>query len=607
MRKTNSRVSSASQSTASAALAATQRQAWMGFAPPEGIRGTQSSASRSRSADLVGKTKQDSGVAIEAPIHALNKEDSLHQVSSLNVLYTFSLPTIVAVFAQRSDEEREPSQLLPNEDRLRLLNYQSNFIARIENLDNLTNLVFLDFYNNSIHKLEGLDRLANLRVLMLGRNKIQRIQGLDKLLKLDVLDIHSNQISKIENLSHLTHLRVLNLEDNTISCMEGLPSASLAELNLKRNQITKVAEVQNLTHLKRLILSHNHLSAFENMVDLLLSPSLLELSMEQNPITTDQYYRLILANRIKSLKYLDGKRISEEEKRTATRIAKRETERRKESERVLTLAEERKKAIENIQGRWEREMETERRKFRGFEDYVCVGDKDDSDKDKRTSTKKGAGRRVDEKGAGGLMFTDSGQMFMYGVDSLALGEKADLSTVTSLSYQYIDMGKLSGFFSRLKRGTDVELISFSNNNINSLKKMDPLSALCLPCPFSIVIENNAITVSPFFFHYALFRLTRFSNQNVVKTLNGVAVTPDMVQEALHRFGSLRIGSQGDGDPASRLASAEACNEPREGASASEKMAAVSFVDALMKDVVETNRRRDEFDRLLPEVLQAYLN
>ncbi|KAJ3232056.1 Leucine-rich repeat-containing protein 49 [Chytriomyces hyalinus] len=599
MRKTNSRVSSASQSTASAALAATQRQAWMGFAPPEGIRGTQSSASRSRSADLV-KTKQDSGVAIEAPIHALNKEDSLHQ---------------------RSDEERElnPERVnlnrkdlrnciyLPNEDRLRLLNYQSNFIARIENLDNLTNLVFLDFYNNSIQKLEGLDRLANLRVLMLGRNKIQRIQGLDKLLKLDVLDIHSNQISKIENLSHLAHLRVLNLEDNIISCMERLPSASLAELNLKRNQITKVAEVQNLTHLKRLILSHNHLSAFENMVDLLLSPSLLELSMEQNPITTDQYYRLILANRIKSLKFLDGKRISEEEKRTATRIAKRETERRKESERVLTLAEERKKAIENIQGRWEREMEAERRKFRGFEDYVCAGDKDDGDKDERTSTRKGAGPRVDEKGAGGLMFTDSGQLFMYGVDSLALGEKADLSTVTSLSYQYIDMGKLAGPFSRLKRGTDVELISFSNNNINSLKKLDPLSALCLPRPFSIVIENNAITVSPFFFHYALFRLTRFSNQNVVKTLNGVAVTPDMVQEALHRFGSLRIGSQGDGDPAYKLASAEACDEPREaGASASEKMAAVSFVDALMKDVVETNRRRDEFGRLLLEVLQTYL-
>ncbi|KAJ3231500.1 Leucine-rich repeat-containing protein 49 [Chytriomyces hyalinus] len=602
MRKTNSRVSSASQSTASAALAATQRQAWMGFAPPEGIRGTQSSASRSRSADLV-KTKQDSGVGIDVPVHALNKEDSLHQ---------------------RTDEERElnPERInlnrkdlrnciyLPNEDRLRLLNYQSNFIARIENLDNLTNLVFLDFYNNSIHNLEGFDRLANLRVLMLGRNKIQKIQGLDKLLKLDVLDIHSNQISKIENLSHLTHLRVLNLEDNTISCMERLPSTSLAELNLKRNQITKVTGVQTLTHLKRLILSHNHLSAFDNMVDLLLSPSLLELSMEQNPITTDQYYRLILANRIKSLKYLDSKRISEEEKRTATRIAKRETERRKESERVLTLAEERKRAIENIQGRWERDMEAERRKFRGFEDYVCVGsDKDGSDSDKKTSARKGQGTRVDEKGAGGLMFTDSGQMFMYGIDSLALVEKADLSTITSLSYQYIDMAKLAGSFSRLKRGTDLELITFSNNNINSLKKLDPLSALCLPRPFSIVIENNSITASPFFFHYALFRLTRFSNNNnnVIKTLNGVAVTQEMVQEALVRFCSLRIGSQLDCDATIKPGSVETCDVSREAsAPGSEKMAASSFVDTLMKEVVETNRLRDEFDRQLPDVLQACL-
>jgi Leucine-rich repeat (LRR) protein len=49
--------------------------------------------------------------------------------------------------------------VLEGEERLRLLNYQNNFISKLENLHNLPNLIFLDLYNNQIKTMENLDQV----------------------------------------------------------------------------------------------------------------------------------------------------------------------------------------------------------------------------------------------------------------------------------------------------------------------------------------------------------------------------------------------------------------------------------------------------------------
>ena len=68
----------------------------------------------------------------------------------------------------------EPT-MRPNlgEERLRLLNYQSNTIGRMANLTGLPNLIFLDLYNNRIERIDNIGSLTGLRVLMLGKNRIQ--------------------------------------------------------------------------------------------------------------------------------------------------------------------------------------------------------------------------------------------------------------------------------------------------------------------------------------------------------------------------------------------------------------------------------------------------
>ncbi|ORY47054.1 L domain-like protein [Rhizoclosmatium globosum] len=551
--------------------------------------------------------KQDSGVSISSAADSIDKP-------VIKNLRPEDIPF------QRAEDERElnPERInlnrkslqscviLSNEERLRLLNYQTNSITKIEHLDNLRNLVFLDFYNNAIEKIEGLDYLSNLRVLMLGRNKIQKIEGLESLSKLDVLDLHANQITTVENLEPLTSLRVLNLEDNSINTLHKLPIPTLAELNLKRNQIQTIHGIQSLVNLKRLVLSNNSVASFENIIDLLLSTTLLELSLEGNPITADQYYRLILANRIKTLKYLDGKRISEEEKRTALKIAKRETERRKETERVLSQAEERKKAVDVIKRRWNLDMEIERKRHKGFMDYMGKASVDD---DGSGLNKKGKPSKSDEGAVGGLIYTEGNQMFLYGNDSLSLFEKAETTGITTIYFQYIDIKKLAGALAKVKRFFEVDTITFSDNNMNSLKKIEVLSQLSVSKPLTVVIENNAIIDSPFFFHYTLFRLCRFSHHNVIKTLNGTEITSEMLDEAVIRFGVLRAGllktaSMATMESFSREFGSDGFDatdvRPRNTITRETQ----AHVDKLLTEVVEANAKALEFERLWPLMVKA---
>jgi Leucine-rich repeat (LRR) protein len=85
---------------------------------------------------------------------------------------------------------------LLGEERVRLLNYQSNHIREISNMGGLPNLIFLDLYNNRISRISGLEAVSGLRVLMLGKNRLRVIESLDALSRIDVLDLHSNQVCR---------------------------------------------------------------------------------------------------------------------------------------------------------------------------------------------------------------------------------------------------------------------------------------------------------------------------------------------------------------------------------------------------------------------------
>lgn len=101
------------------------------------------------------------------------------------------------LYSDRLTLERQKLTVCPiidGEEHLRLLNFQHNFITRIQNISNLQRLIFLDLYDNQIEEISGLSTLRSLRVLLLGKNRIKRISNLENLKSLDVLDLHGNQV-----------------------------------------------------------------------------------------------------------------------------------------------------------------------------------------------------------------------------------------------------------------------------------------------------------------------------------------------------------------------------------------------------------------------------
>ncbi|XP_061101674.1 leucine-rich repeat-containing protein 49-like isoform X1 [Conger conger] len=258
---------------------------------------------------------------------------------------------------ERLDMDRrglEQCPLLEGEERLRLLNFQHNLISRLENLSHLRRLVFLDLYDNRVVELSGISALTSLRVLMLGKNRIKRIWNLESLTKLDVLDLHANQIAQIENLSHLAELRVLNLAGNLISRVEGLEGLdSLTELNLRHNRISYVTEVDRLPFLQRLFLSCNCIGSFDELACLGESCSLSELTLDGNPVAQETWYRPAALRCMLQLKQLDMRRVTEEERRMACVLARKDDERKRESHKQAVHKEKRRQAIRNAAQQWE--------------------------------------------------------------------------------------------------------------------------------------------------------------------------------------------------------------------------------------------------------------
>jgi leucine-rich repeat-containing protein 49 len=236
-------------------------------------------------------------------------------------------------------------------DHITTLNYSNNFISKIEKLQTLRLLQYLDFSDNHLVEIAELPEL--LKVLLLGRNRITRITGLEALGNLEVLDLSGNFIEEIEGLEKLQNLKVLNLESNKIRTVPDIGYlTSLVELNLKKNQIQDVAAI-SLNYLKRLVLGYNLLDDLQVVSNFFNCSQLLELSLEGNTFCRDSAYRTFVIVRLKMLKFLDGKRITEEERRTCFKLDRKASEKRIEAEKILQRDNEKRLTLEDIEKSWD--------------------------------------------------------------------------------------------------------------------------------------------------------------------------------------------------------------------------------------------------------------
>eukprot|EP00928_Gymnodinium_smaydae_P027750 TRINITY_DN21353_c3_g1_i1.p1 TRINITY_DN21353_c3_g1~~TRINITY_DN21353_c3_g1_i1.p1 ORF type:complete len:1571 (+),score=412.13 TRINITY_DN21353_c3_g1_i1:289-5001(+) len=148
------------------------------------------------------------------------------------------------------------------------INDMSHF-ARIP----LTALRILHLQGNDIAKLEGISHMEQLRELVLDRNKIKQFDE--------------------GSFAGLRALRELRIEDNGLKSLEHLgPLPRLHALHLSSNRIAEVNELEHMRNLRHLVIVH----------------------LAQNPVSRKPLYRAFLVCSVRSLRAIDGKEVTEEER-----------------------------------------------------------------------------------------------------------------------------------------------------------------------------------------------------------------------------------------------------------------------------------------------------
>ncbi|CAD8096954.1 unnamed protein product [Paramecium sonneborni] len=176
------------------------------------------------------------------------------------------------------------------------LHYQG--FDKIQNLEPYKNLVALWLNNNAIGKIENLDELTQLVSLYLNHNLIQRIENLQYLTNLCTLNISHNSIKKIENLKGLNKLQNLNISNNQLCGYESLEG---------------LMECLSITNLD---ISNNFIAFERCILEIFGSTNIACLYLKANSFVREcPDYRKTMIVKMKNLKYLDDKPVTEGERR----------------------------------------------------------------------------------------------------------------------------------------------------------------------------------------------------------------------------------------------------------------------------------------------------
>ncbi|XP_069723047.1 leucine-rich repeat-containing protein 49 isoform X3 [Phaenicophaeus curvirostris] len=389
--------------------------------------------------------------------------------------------------------------VIDGEDHLRLLNFQHNFITRIQNISNLQHLVFLDLYDNQIEEISGLSTLRSLRVLLLGKNRIKKISNLENLKNLDVLDLHGNQ-----------------------------------------------KDADTLPRLQRLFLSFNNISSFEDILCLADSSSLSDITLDGNPIAQETWYKHTILHHMMQLRQLDMKRITEEERRMASIAARKEEERKRESHRQTLLKEKKRLTICNIARQWEiqqnrvalvaslnEDKDNEPCQINGSAAYVFPEESRSLDTILSSAVQ---GLSVLESH---LVEVEGDTLCLYGAGALeCLDRNWSVQTagmIVTVSFMFIEFDEIVQVLTKLKMKFPNSVhLKFKETNLVTLQQFNALAHMHRIEQLTVDPQGNPVVNFTLWKYYVLFRLNHFNLQKI----NGIKVTENDIVMAERLFGIL---------------------------------------------------------------------
>ncbi|ROL42154.1 Leucine-rich repeat-containing protein 49 [Anabarilius grahami] len=466
---------------------------------------------------------------------AQSKAALAHMCGDTGSLRDSSAPSFPSAIGFRDDITSCPERLdldrrgltsipdLDGSEKLRLLNMQHNLISHLQDLVHLRHLVFLDLHDNRLIDMSGISALSSLRVLLLGKNRIQRICDMDGLTKLDVLDLHNNQISQIENMSGLSKLRLLNLSGNRITRVENLQGLKcLTELNLRHNGITSVTGVERLPRLQRVFLSANSISSFDALACLWDCRSLSELSVDGNPVALESCYRQTLLRCCSPhLQLLDMKRVTEEERRTASVSARKEDEKKKESHKLAAH-----KTVSVLMGVFIHAEMNKLRLFKTHDDLLLQD---------------GGGPSVQSLSMSDshLAELDGETLRLFGPGALETLERCwgvqTAASVTTVAFRYVHFDSIIPNFLRIRlKFPNLTHLMFMETSISHLPQLAALAQIRRLEQISVHPEGNPVVGLTLWRSFLIYRLQHLNLQKI----NGTEVTMNDIIASERMFGAL---------------------------------------------------------------------
>lgn len=223
---------------------------------------------------------------------------------------------------------REMSSMLDSFTRLEILRLDHNLLNRIDGLTALRQLRVLNLSHNKLGAgpLAAIGSVTHnlplLESLSLEANQLSDVATLRlDLPRLKFLNLKNNEIQRLDKaLARLPELREIILDQNKLrgfgpDCFAGCQY--LTEISAEDNSIRVTDGLRILQNLEGLSLSSNHLSELNQFFADLRGCQLSQLSVFANPMSRKSRSRNTFIAQFPTLKVLDGKPISEEEREKA--------------------------------------------------------------------------------------------------------------------------------------------------------------------------------------------------------------------------------------------------------------------------------------------------
>jgi len=168
----------------------------------------------------------------------------------------------------------------------------------------LHKLAQLSLYDNRIDMMEGLRDLVNLKKLYLEKNMISKLQGLENCRKLEELYLGN------QDLPIGCHFE---FDEYSLAAISG----SLRNLDIPNSRVLQIKALYYLEGLEQLNLKDNSVGNFEQEVCPILQTinGLRILNLKNNPVTSITKYRDQVVLLSRSVLELDGKDVSDQERK----------------------------------------------------------------------------------------------------------------------------------------------------------------------------------------------------------------------------------------------------------------------------------------------------